>query len=386
MVVAEPPVGAYSIEKIFYGTGWQTDPASGARRLVALLNLTQEYRQSYPSDGSYGVSSQVFILFSIPGDDTGPADGAGLKIRFSYYVDAMCTNLNETTCPLGENTKAISQDTFELEVRRVLEFTDADGSGAYEPGEPIVRDVSLSQPTSPHVRAWPFTTNGSIAELPYDWNVSDEDTDLRMGALFAGDPLLEDLANFWISVGNGVPMNLTLNSFFFLRPTTYKSVPLTPTQLKLDLLLGGIEYTATDTALAIELRLVSNQYRHVANSTASNETLSTTSDAAEAFFTWRSNATVDDGSHRPVGSTILSEDDHRTVIFLSYPRSGTISHDPVLGLSLRGTGAVSPGAGGTTGDGLPAAGPPRDLLVYGLLGAVAGGASFLAIRHRRKRI
>ena len=220
--VSPTPVSAldpdeYSIAGIFYGTGWTADPTSGLRRFVALLNLSETYQQHFPGNGTFDAFSQIFILFSIPVNGSGPENGSGLKIRFSYYTAMRCIHLDNSTCPLGSNDTAIIQDTFDLEIRRIIEYRDADGSGAYEPGDPVVNFVAFSQPELPHVRAWPFAQDGSAMDLPYSWNISTAEAQLTEGALFAGDPLLDQLSHFWISTGNGVPTNLTLNSFFFLR-------------------------------------------------------------------------------------------------------------------------------------------------------------------------
>src|SRR2546426_1788188 len=347
--VSPMPVSAldpdeYSIAGIFYGTGWTADSTSGLRRFVALLNLSETYQKHFPDNGTFDAFSQIFILFSIPVNGSEPANGSGLKIRFSYYSAMRCIHLDNRTCPLGSNDTAIGQDIFNLEVRRIIEYRDADGSGAYEPGEPVVNVVPLSQPESPHVRAWPFAQDGSAMDLPYYWNTSMPEAELTEGALFAGDPLLDRLSHFWISTGNGVPTNLTLNSFFFLRPTTYQGVPLTPTRLKLDLLLEHIFYVAGDTAPALEFELTSSQFRFSSNGSGATEGLFTNSTAAQAFFTWNPNATADRAT-APVRATIVETNESATV-YLSYPRASSIHHDPVFGLAFAGEPRSVPPPGG----------------------------------------
>ncbi len=377
----------YSIEKIFYGNGWVIDTASGIRRLVALLNLTLGYTKVYPGNGTFGTFSQIFVEYSIPADASSPIDEAGLKIRFSYYVDAHCFQLNESTCPLGANSTAISQDVFELEIRRILEYRDLNANGSYEPGEAVVREVPLSQPLAPFVRAWPFALNGSRMDLTYDWSISSETENITEGALFAGEPLLDQLSNFWISVGDGVPMNLTVDSFLYLRPTTYKGIPLTPTQLKLDIHVGVPSYDAPDTALALEFALTSTRYRFSSNATATSESLYASSDAAAAFFTWNSTAEIDVGRSGPVGSTIVAVNESAMTIFLAYPRATLINHDPVLGLSW---GFRAP-AGPSPGNQAPVTGPPtpndplRWVIVVGPIGLGSGLALYTLLRRRRPR-
>jgi hypothetical protein len=332
---------AYAVEKVFYGVGWTTDPATGVRRLIALLNLTETYEETYPPDGLFSAATQLYVEFSLPTNASGPSDALGLRIRLSYYVGANCHGLNESVCPLGENRTAITRDVFDLEARRILEYRDDDGNGTYDPGEPVFREVSLARPESPFAALWPADRNGSAMTLPFDRNVSWEAGRLTQGALMAGDPLLAELGRFRIAVGVATPINLTLNAFLFFEPTTYKGIPLTPSQLKLDLLIGGVTYVANDTALALELGLTSTHGRFRHNTTGASERLYTSSAAAEAFFTWSTNATVD-GRTAPVGSTVLAANESARIVYLSYPRGRFIAHDPVLGLSSETGGVASP--------------------------------------------
>src|SRR5256712_6375733 len=138
----------YSLAKIFYGSGWIADPTSGLRRYVALLNLTEGYQQHYPNNVTLDAFSQIFIEFSVPADASGPADGAALRIHFSYYVSMRCIQLHTLTYPLGSNDTAVVQDTFDLEVRRIIEDRDADGSGGDAPGETHVEAQPAAQPGS----------------------------------------------------------------------------------------------------------------------------------------------------------------------------------------------------------------------------------------------
>jgi hypothetical protein len=107
----------YSMEKVYYGYGWRLDSETGVRRQLVLLNLTEGYEESYPSGGLFSTFTQLFIEFSLPMNASGPEDGPGLLIRLSYHVAAICFQLSETTCPLGANLSATSQDVFELELR-----------------------------------------------------------------------------------------------------------------------------------------------------------------------------------------------------------------------------------------------------------------------------
>ncbi len=370
----------YSIAKVFYGSGWIADPTSGLRRYVALLNLTEEYQQHYPNNGTLDAFSQIFIEFSISANASGPADGAALRIHFSYYVSIRCIHLEALACPLGSNDTAVVQDTFDLEVRRIIEYRDADGNGGYEPGDPIVNAISLARPESPHIRAWPFAFDGSMMNLPYNWSTTTNETQLSEGALFAGDPLLDQLSHFWISTGDGVPANLTVNSFFFLRPTMYEAVPLTPTALKLDLSLEHMSFVAGDTAAALEFNLTSRQFRFSANQSGSSDGVFTNASAAQAFFTWSPNATAD-GVSSAVRSTVIASNESATV-YLSYPRATAIHHDPVVGLAYVGQrfSAAPPGPPSTHGR----SGTPIWIPILAGTAVIIGVGAYLVVRHSRR--
>lgn len=372
----------YSIEKVFYGYGWAIDPVTGVRRDFAQLNLTESFVRSYPDNGTFESFSQVFVHFSIPVDASGPANGTGLDIRFSYYVDSTCRGLNATTCPLGANQTAISQDVFDLEIHRILEYRDANGNGSYDPGEPVAQEIPLSQPLAPFRHLWAEGENGTPLRVPYLWNQTWESGSLTQGALFQGDAFLALLRDFWIAVGSGVPLNLTVNSFLFLDPTTYKGVPLTPSVLKLDLYMDGIRYAANDTSLALDLRLTSNHFRFSVSDTGTSESVYTNASAAEAFFTWSQNATIDNGVSAPVGSTILRDDSNSTTVYLSYPRASVVAHDPVLGFRMKEAPMSPPGSNP------PAAGLPPDVpvaMIALLSGGVAMTAALLAHRAWRRK-
>jgi len=367
----------HSIEKIFYGFGRTDDPSTGSSQLFAFTNLTHGYVESHPGGGTFETFSQIFVLFLIPAGATGPPNGTGLEIRFSYYVDARCIELSESSCPLGSNTTAISQDVMALEVRRVIEYLDANSDGTYDPGDLVVREFPLSQPLSSFVQLSSFSENGSALTLPFNWNVSDGGTSITQGALFAGDPLLDQVFSFRVMVGTGDPLNLTLSSFLFLRPTSYKGIPLTPTKLKLDIEMRDIRYLRNDTALAIELTLESAQYQLRSNGTAASESVSASSAAAEAFFTWSTNATVD-GRAAPIGWTISRTSDTATSVVLSYPRGDQINHDPILGLEQKSVLGSPPGTGDQGGTTLW-------LLSLGFaVGAVASATVYVLQRRARK--
>src|SRR5207244_6968213 len=123
----------YPLSNICYRSRSMSDPTPGVRRHVALLNLTEGYQQHFPNHGTLDAFSQIFIEFSIPADASGPADGAALRIHFSYYVSMSCIHLDTPICPLGSNDTAVVQDTFDLEVRRIIAYSTADGARGHQP-------------------------------------------------------------------------------------------------------------------------------------------------------------------------------------------------------------------------------------------------------------
>lgn len=366
----------YKIEKVFYGFGWRTDSETGLDRNIALLNLTEGFEETYPGDGLYSTFKQLFVEFSTPTNESGPEAGPGLGLRFSYHLNALCHNLSGETCPLGDLQSASSQDTFHLEVRRILEFVDGDGNGTYDPGETVVQQVHLAQAIRPFVEFEAYGPDWLPIDVPFNWNQSWEAGNLTQGALSAEDPLLEEVWGFRVTVGAEAPINFTMESFLFLQPSVYRGIPLTPSELKLDISMRDISYAQEGTVLALELGLSSSQYRFQANSTGTAGSLLTPSTAAEAYFRWNATATVD-GETGTVGSTVVPSNESAVVLYLAYPRGESIVHDPVLGVVGKGEVIPMPPNG---------EGPPSlALWQIGLISTVAVAmvvATFALLRRR----
>ena len=375
---------AFHVDQVYYGYGWLRDPDSGLTRSVAYLNLTETAMTNVTDTGHLEAFSQILVRFSAPRNASGSENGSGLVLLFSYYTAAQCLGLNATTCPLGENQTAIAHDTFSLEIRRILEFRDANGDGRYEAGEAVLHEVPFNQASASDVSLGAEGPDGSAVPLPYPGSLHADDVNTTYGAIQPGDGIFEKVRDFRISLGSGPPGNFSVDSYLYLAPDSYKGIPLTPSELKLDFRMANLSYAGNDTRVALELNLTSTQFALTANLTGSSERLLTNASAAEAFFSWGRNATLADGTSGPVRSTIVPHNDTWTSVYLAYPRSPSLLHDPVLGLE----GPIISG-GASPGPTAPPPSMPPDILAQLLLLTAAAAAILVALlvvlQSRRRR-
>ena len=123
---------------------------------------------------------------------------------------------------------------------------------------------------------------------------------------------------------------------------------VTPTEVKIDIIIQNFEYMNTESMLALYTRLESSTEYEQEDVTedeiegfADNEAaLETVMNSFTGFFSWVENATID-GTQVPVTSSLYDEDDdddddddyYEQKVYLNYPHGDLIIHDPKIGIA-----------------------------------------------------
>lgn len=160
---------------------------------------------------------------------------------------------------------------------------------------------------------------------------------------------------------------------------TIESGTLSPSEVKIDLIITNYPYEEEDTQLALFSKLESEEEmeeEHGEGGTDNEEKVVITAADAEAYFSWAENADVD-GVDTPVLTTTKTEEDGDMNIYFNYKRGETINHDPKLGVPYVTLSTVPTGSGDDD-SGLRAATYVAALVAGGL---VIGGAVY----WRRKK-
>lgn len=233
----------------------------------------------------------------------------------------------------AESNDTETEQRLRARFHEVFEYVDADGDGAYDPGEPISSSYRL----------------GGETELADDANGTASWQAIQMSDVTKGNASgkkLESRATF----GDGGVFGLVFYVFGEFAEVDGSS--LAPTEAKIDILIQHYPYVRNDTRVGVVVSLKAQQEFESEHEfvDADEEGLAasgTTSDMSFSLvFTWKETAIVD-GASTPVRSTVLknsmkaevdedgSELVEKTLIVLSYARGDDILHDPTAGVSYQ---------------------------------------------------
>lgn len=225
-----------------------------------------------------------------------------------------------------ENATTESESKLEARFLSLLEYVDADGDGAYDPGETVASAWSLSDSG----RDAKIPTNGTV-----DWRGVDV-SDVTTGNVTGKK--LSSRASF------GPNATFGLDFFVYGTFTHFGDHSLLPTEAKIDIIIEHYPYVRPDSALALIVDLKAKE--EFENEEGDDEDgpgvfseMSAGNLSFRLIFTWLPNATVD-GVDRDVRSTVLKEreeigDDeiaHKARVAIGYPRGDRIVHDPTVGV------------------------------------------------------
>lgn len=248
-----------------------------------------------------------------------------------------------------KNATGKTETELKVRLREVVEYADADGDGAYDPGADRV--VARYNATS------------------LRWTVS-QPTLVSDGAGSVGQRI----------VGTGaLPGNGTI-SFVLSVYGDFANVngtSLRPTDVKIDVLQDGFPYRENGTATALLFRTEREAKAELRNDGEGERLrgVQAVSNGFAAYFTWADVAMVD-GVEKPVPTTPVSNSTSgsgsklKDSFWLSYPRGEHVNHDPVLGIASAGAATVQARS--------EAPGPGAFLAVL----AVGAAAAVVAARRR----
>lgn len=269
----------------------------------------------------------------------------------------------------GEN-----KTEMELQARflALAEYRDANGNGRYDPGEPIVSVWALS-PGSEDEEVDGNKPNGTVGwQSPTASDVTEGGTSgkkIHAPGQLGTDGSFELV--FWV-----------FGDYVDLAGSTLK-----PTSVKIDVIIRDYPYQASDTALAMLLRIESKSESQLDRGHEEmdddEEGVAASADLGGApvslVFTWKDSAKVD-GASSPVRTTTLrseieteqkngeSKDERKEQFALSYARGSEIVHDPELYVAI---------GSADTGFGIPG--------WTGGAALVAAAVATLALAGRRQR-
>lgn len=228
-----------------------------------------------------------------------------------------------------------------LEIRflRLVEFTDTNGNGGYDAGEPILSQLDLGDPALQYAAVYLDGLNATTGfqALPFRNHYPDvccgESWD---GWIGQNESLFKYFDGLIFRLSATGPANVTITGYQWFRPKVFQGTNLTPFQAKLDLTVEAYPFADVGSRLAMELNFTSFSQ---GSSTSwqvipwpEGQALGVDATNTTAILAWSSHATAD-GAPVSVVGTVVPADAFSRHVYFSYPRAGRIQHDPVFGIT-----------------------------------------------------
>lgn len=225
--------------------------------------------------------------------------------------DAIKVSIERST----HNGTAEPEIEASVEFREIIEFLDTNGDGAFDSGDDEVSSFDLRDNV--------------------DYDVLDYST------ATTADGETEHIVVAQTSNGIFKVVLHAVGDFAII-----ESGVISPSEVKLDLIIENYPYEEGDTQLALMAKLETEAEIEVETDSHDNETddedeLKLTAPEAEAFFSWSNNATVD-GQVTPVNTSVVPDENGKK-IFFAYTRGTSINHDPKLGVPYQTLSPSNPG-------------------------------------------
>ncbi len=261
------------------------------------------------------------------------SQGFNVNDRFDLIFDEGTLSLWYT-----KDTGASVPPSWELEIsfEKLSSFVD-DGNGRFDSGDAVVSTLDLSDSS--------YSLTYSTGPLPDGGNKT------------TVTAVSED----------GV---LTLVFVIATSPTLVGQVPISPSDVKLDIRISDLELAGDADYIGLSMSVDSDiESTFDFEDFDGYEQLNLTQAGLGGFFRWADNASVD-GVQSPVGAAWFEE-----TLTLSYPAGQLIAHDPIIGVR-----SMAPLSGL-----LVALGPIGEPLLYGIGLALATGAVLGAVAIRTRK-
>lgn len=263
------------------------------------------------------------------------SDSQGFKVndRFDLIFDEGSLSLWYT-----EDTSASNPPLWEFEMSFVelISFVD-DGNGRFDSGDAVVSTLDISESS--------YSLTYSTAPLPDGGNKTTVTAVSESGVL-------------------------TLVFVITSSPTVVGEVPISPSDVKLDIRISGLELAGEADHIGLGMSVDADMESTVdLEDIDGSRQLNLTQSSLGGFFRWADNASVD-GVQRPVGVTWVNG-----TLTLSYQAGELIVHDPVIGIR-----SIAPLSGQFV-----AVKPIGDPLLYGVGLALATAAILGAVAIRTRK-
>lgn len=261
------------------------------------------------------------------------SQGFNVNDRFDLIFDEGSLSLWYT-----EDTSASSPPLweFELSFEELISFVD-NGNGRFDSGDTVVSTLDMSESS--------YSLTYSTAPLPHGGNKT------TVTAISE----------------NGL---LTLVFVITSSPTVVGQVPISPSDVKLDIRISGSELEGEADHIGLGMSVDADTESTVdLEDIGGSRQLNLTHSSLGGFFRWADSASVD-GVQRPVGVTWVDG-----TLTLSYQAGELIVHDPIIGIR-----SMAPLSGRSV-----VVEPIGDPLLYGVGLALSTAAIFGAVAIRGRK-
>lgn len=189
---------------------------------------------------------------------------------------------------------------LEVEFLRLVEFIDQNGDGVLSEGESAqtidLMELEYSSPTVTQITS------------------ADGEAGYELESHLVGETFVFQII-----------------AYTFPRYAVINDTTVNPTEMKITIVIEDFPYQEDDGALALLIKATSEMEME-SETINDEEDIEIKSDTATGYFSWSSEASVDNVT-MPVNSTIMKTEEG-SLIALNYPHGTEIVHDPKLGVNI----------------------------------------------------
>ena len=304
--------------------------------------------------GAGGVQTEEITEFHVhavaPGKDAYPAANGTNPFLFpqvTAFYDTSQVIRDPNQCVPANNSVGFVCDApqvnwqhqvIEIRFLRLFEFSDVDGDGGYDTGEPVISQMSLSDRSLHYGMPQLYGLNDTMGllDLPVRSNSSAVYGDSTAGWVGQSETAFQWFDGLGFTISATGPLNLTITGYQWFTSRSFQGTNVAPTNVKMDLGIGSYPFQTTNSRLAMELKVTSFSQGSSTNwgvvPWPDGKALGIDASNTSAVFAWSFTA-IADGVSSTVVDTVVPVDALSQSVYLSYPRASLIRHDPVLGIT-----------------------------------------------------